>query len=340
MQSAMIVVNDSAEIATAAPKATKKVELELKNVLPEKDNGMILDHVTLTIDGQTTSEISYIEACEKIFKARGFNSVPWLDGIQVGSKFIDKVYDEGSGFEASYKVLIKDGALPERMKVAIERPDLLSLRVNGTNVAWTGEGHYLDYKMGSIDVTPYIKEGVNDFVVWTDKFNSRDELEMLILEGDFGVEIENERFVICKKPEKLTLGSLFEQKVRFYPNAVNYTFKCKLDKKPESARLVMNKYEASALSVTVNGNYAGVVGRDGDDYAEIADWLVEGENTVTLRLCASFRNLFGAFIDYKDQTVSDWSGFKIGQRKCAPKASEYSMIDYGMFEAPELLVNE
>ncbi|MBE5818243.1 MAG: hypothetical protein E7312_04215 [Clostridiales bacterium] len=343
MQSVMLVVNDEAEICPAKPKATKPVELSLEDVALEKENNMILDNIALNVNGKSYPEVYYLEASETLYRERGAYRTPanpWEEGIQVGSELIDKVYGEGTGFTATYRVKVKEGALNGKVYVAIERPNLMKLCVNGNNAPWTGEGHYLDYKMGRIDVTDYIKEGENEFVVWTDIFDIKDELEILILEGDFGVEIENERFVICKKPEKLTLGSLFDQKVRFYPNAVNYTFKCKLDKKPESARLVMNKYEASALSVTVNGNYAGVVGRDGDDYAEIADWLVEGENTVTLRLCASFRNLFGAFIDYKDQTVSDWSGFKIGQRKCAPKASEYSMIDYGMFEAPELLVNE
>ena len=340
MQSAMFVVNDEAEVCPAKPKATKSVEFSLEDVALEKENGMILDNISLTVDGKTFPEVYYTQAAQTLYKARGFHSDPWLDAIQVDSKFIDKVYGEGSGFEASYKVTVKEGALNGKVYVAIERPDLMKLSVNGNYAEWTGEGHYLDYKMGRIDVTDYIKEGENDFVVWADTFNVRDELEMLILEGDFGVEIENDKFVICKKPEKLNLGSWLDQKVRFYPNAVNYTFKCKLDKKPESAKLVMNKYEASAVSVTVNGNYAGIVGRDGDDYAEIADWLVEGENTVTLRLCASFRNLFGPFINYMDQTVATWSDFSNAEPNRPTKASEYSMIDYGMFEAPELLVNE
>ena len=237
-------------------------------------------------------------------------------------------------------MLIKDGALPTRMKVAIERPDLMNLRVNGTNVAWTGEGHYLDYKMGSIDVTPYIKEGVNDFVVWTDKFNVRDELEMLILEGDFGVDVENDRFVIIPKPEKLEYGSWKAQKWGFYPNAVNYTLECEIDKKPESAKIVLGKYNASAVSVTVNGKYVSAFGMDGDEYAEIGKYLEVGKNTIVVRACASFKNLFGPFINYTDETVATWGEFIQYEKGRPTYASEYKIYDYGLFEQPKLYVNE
>lgn len=339
-QSAMIVVNDVADIKESVPQATEEVKLNTVNIIPEKDNNIILDHCSLKVDGKETPEVYYIEAVTDLFKARGFHGVPWLDGIQSGSEFIDQKFEQGSGFEACYKVLVKDGALPTHVAAVIERPDLMNLRVNGVNVAWTGEGHYLDYKMGRIDITPYVKEGMNELVVWTDCFNVRDELEVLILEGDFGVVIENERFVIDTKPENLTYGSWLEQKWRFYPNAVNYNYTCTLDKKPESAKIYLGKYEASAVSVTVNGKYAGVVGRDGDEYAQIADYLKAGNNTITLRVCGSFRNLFGPYIDYHDQTVATWGDFANYRKGTVTPASEYSMIDYGLFEEPKLYVNK
>lgn len=339
-QSAMIVVNDVADIKESVPQATEEVKLNTVNIIPEKDNNIILDHCSLKVDGKETPEVYYIEAVTDLFKARGFHGVPWLDGIQSGSEFIDQKFEQGSGFEACYKVLVKDGALPTHVAAVIERPDLMNLRVNGVNVAWTGEGHYLDYKMGRIDITPYVKEGMNELVVWSDCFNVRDELEVLILEGDFGVVIENERFVIDTKPENLTYGSWLEQKWRFYPNAVNYNYTCTLDKKPESAKIYLGKYEASAVSVTVNGKYAGVVGRDGDEYAQIADYLKAGNNTITLRVCGSFRNLFGPYIDYHDQTVATWGDFANYRKGTVTPASEYSMIDYGLFEEPKLYVNK
>lgn len=339
-QSAMIMINDDAQIKEALPEATNEVSLETVSIIPEKDNNIILDHCSLKVDDIETPEVYYIEAVTKLFKTRGFHGVPWLEGIQGKSEFIDRKFEKGSGFEACYKVYVKDGALPTHVAAVIERPDLMNLRVNGVETAWTGEGHYLDYKIGKIDITLYVKEGMNELVVWTDCFNVRDELEMLILEGDFGVVIENDRFVIDTKPEKLTYGSWLEQKWRFYPNAVNYNYGCTLDKKPESAKIYLGKYEASAVSVTVNGKYAGVVGRDGDEYAQIAEYLTEGKNEITLRVCGSFRNLFGPYINYNDQTVATWSDFAQYNKGGVTPASEYSMIDYGLFEEPKLYVNK
>lgn len=340
MQSAMIIVNDTAPAKAKKPEACVLRDMKLIDVVPEKGNNILLDHCTLTVKGRTTPEIYYVEAARKLYRAVGEECPVFRDRMQIHSEYIDKVFDESSAFEACYKLKIQEGALPAKAAAVFERPDLMNLRVNGTNVEWKGEGHYLDYKMGQVDITPYLKEGDNELVIWADVFNIRDEIESLIIEGDFGVTVENERFVICKKPETLGYGSWIDQKYRFYPNAMCYNYEVELDEKPESAKIVMKKYEASAVSVYVNGKYVAVVGRDGDDYAEIAEHLTAGKNTVTLRVCASFRNIYGPYLNYMDQTVATWSDFEVYREGEVALASEYSMIDYGLYEAPELYINK
>ncbi len=339
-QSAMIIVNDEADIVEAKKPATKQVKIETASIIPEKDNNIILDHLKLKIDDTVTPEIYMVEANRNMFGARGYGYDPWLQGIQLGDEYIKQKYDEGTGFEACYNVYVKPGCVPTHVRVLVERPTLLNLRVNGTEVKWTGEGCYLDYKMGTIDISGLLREGNNELVLWTTKFDIRIELDALILEGDFGVSIENDRFVIDAKPEMLTYGSWMEQKWRFYPNAVLYKYGCRLENAPESAKLVLGKYEASAISATVNGKYAGIVGKDGDDYVDLSGLLDAGDNEIVLRVCGSFRNLFGPYINYNDQTVATWGDFEQFTKGEVNKASEYSMIDYGLFEEPRLYINE
>ena len=339
-QSAMIVVNDVAPIVKPLPKATKEIALNTVEIKAEKPNNIILDNVTLKTNRGTTGEIYYPEASSKLYKAMGMDRIPWLEDLQLHSEFVDKVFGDDTGFEVTYKVIVKEGTLPTSIAAVIERPDLMKLSVNGNYVEWKGEGHYLDYKMGRIDVTPYVREGENEFVVWAEKFNVRDEIEMLILEGDFGVDVEDDRFVIVPKAHKLEYGSWYKQNMPFYPNAVNYTLECELDKVPESAKIVLGKYEASAVSVKVNGEYVSCVGMDGDEHAEIGKFLKAGKNTITVRACASFKNLFGPFINYTDETVATWGEFIQFERGRATHASEYRIYDYGLFEQPKLYINE
>ena len=340
-QSLLLVEGDEALIIPQRPDATKEVKLKEISILPEKYNDILLDHCRLKVDGKQTEERYYIEAEEALYRARGFSLDVWRHLIQFGSEFIDKNnYGSGSGFEAIFNVKVKKGELPEEIYAVIERPDLMRLRVNGVETRWTGEKHYLDYKIGKIDISAYMKEGDNELVVWADKFDVRDEIEALILEGEFGVDIENDRFVIGKKPDTFTYGSWLEQKYRFYPNAFIYRYEADLAQKPENAKLVLGEYKASVVSAKVNGEYAGIVGKDGLAYADVTDYLHEGQNQIELRVCASFRNLYGPHLNYEDQTVADGGQFEHYAKDRVNYASEYDMIGYGLYQPPKLYVNE
>ncbi len=340
-QAELLVINDDEPVAEAIPQALVEVKLATEEIVPEKDNNIILDHCVLTVNGESTKEIYYAEAAERLYASKGIKRNPWLHWMQHHDEFISRTFPGDNGFEACYSVLIKEGCLPEYIAAVTERPDLMKIRVNGVNVEWKGCGHYLDYKMGKTDITSYVKEGMNDIVIWSDQFHILDELEMVILEGDFGVSIQEERFVIDKKPEKLNYGSWIDQKWRFYPNAMLYRLKANLDKKPENAKLMMGKHEASAMSVIVNGEYAGTVGQNGEAYAEISKWLKAGENDIVVRVCGSFRNLFGPYINYKDQTVAVGDMFtQVVMKGEVNPASMYDMIHYGLFEEPVLFVNK
>ncbi len=340
-QSMMIVEGDKVDIPLPKPAAEKEVPLKEVSIMPEKDNNCVLDHCRLRADGNEYPERYYIETRKKLIEVRGFCNA-W-NGIQFKSEFLDRNnYGKGSGFEAIYNVRIKDGELPEKIYAVIERPQLMKLRVNGIDAQWAGEKHYLDYKIGKIDISSYVKEGDNEFVIWADKFDVRDEIDVLILEGEFGVDIdpETDRFIICKKPDSFTYGSLLDQKYKFYPNAFVYKYEAELDKKPENALLVLGKHISTAVSVKVNGKYAGIVGKDGGAHAEISDYLEAGSNSIELRLCASFRNLYGPHLNYEDQTVADGGQFEHHSKDRVNYASEYDLVAYGLYEAPKLYINK
>ncbi len=342
-QSLLIVVGDDAEFIPEKPKATKEVELKKISIAPELHNDLLLDHSVLITEGdEPTPERYYIQAEETLYGRRDYGNDIWRHTIPFRDEFHQKnKFGKGSGFECIYAVDIEEGCVPTEIYAVIERPDLFNLRVNGNETKWTGEGHILDYKIGRIDVAPYVKEGRNEFVLWADVFDMRMELESIILEGEFGVTVNaDDRFIITKKQDTFDYGSWIDQGYRFYPNAFIYKYEAELDKKPESARIVVGKYESSAVSVTVNGKYAGLVGKNGSMYAEIGDFLEEGKNEIALRACASFRNLYGPHLNYPDQTVADQGQFERHNKKRINYASEYDQIHYGLFEAPKLFVNE
>ncbi len=340
-QSLMVVVGDSEPVSEAKPEAKKSVALNLEGVLPEKPNNMLLDHCVLKTNKITTNEIYFMEHEKNLPQQMNLGRTNVWEGCQFRRESLDmqKRVPEDQHFEIIYKFTIKEGALPEKLTAVVERPEFVKLSVNGKEVIWKGDVSYLDYKIGNYDITEYVHEGSNELVVWNDKYDVRFEPAAVILEGSFGLEAEGERFVIGKKPQALNLGSWLDQKYIFYPNAMIYTFKANLDKKPLAAKLVMGRTETSCASVTVNGKYLGVIGRDGDDYSMIEDALEAGENEIKIRVCGSFRNLYGPYFNYLDQTVADYGQFKNYAKNRINRPEEYDVIAYGMYEMPKLLID-
>ncbi len=342
-QSAMFVVGEEAEIPALKPAADVEAELKTVSIKPEKPNNLLLDHCKLVDNGEETPVAYYHQIQQTLFKARGLKKDLWTDFHlrdeiqQWNARFTE---GDGSGFEVVYNFTVLPGAKPCDIRAIVELPQLIKLRVNGNEVEWKGDGYYLDRNMGSYDITPYVREGENELVLWNTKFDIRNEIEAVILDGDFSIEIVDDRFVVAKSLETFEYGSWYKQGYKFYPNAFRYNYEVELAKKPENAKLVVGKYDATAVSVFVNGEYAGIVGKDGDMYAQIEDFLKEGKNEISVRACASFRNLYGPHLNYRDDTVATWGEFENYRKNTVHGASEYSQLDYGLYEAPKLYVNK
>ena len=122
---------------------------------------------------------------------------------------------------------------------------------------------------------------------------------------------------------------------RFYQGAVNYTYKATLEGVPESAKIALGKYGATVVSATVNGEYAGFIGMEGGHSLDVARFLKEGENEIVLRVCASFRNLYGPHLEYNDNIPYEWY-FESDKEYTA---DEYSFSEYGLFEDAILTVS-
>lgn len=334
--SIMIVVGDNSPADEASTGAPIEVEMKTVSITRETDNTLSIDHIALEVDGERHEKRYFLEACDNLFSARGMREDIWR-GAQPKTAFLDRNanYGEGSGFAAHYTFTIANGAVPAHLTAAVERPNIITLTINGHKVESTGRD-ILDPDMGSFDITEFVREGENDITISADVFCVHHELEAIILRGDFAVTVKDEKFII-EKSAPLSLGSWHDMGLVFYPYAVNYAYSAKLDKAPRSAQIKLGEYGATAVSVRVNGNYAGVIGRDGGDCLEIGEFLTEGDNEIVIHVCGSLRNQLGPHLNYQEHTPYGWEFFTRG-REAAP--SEYSFSLYGLFTEPKLLITE
>ncbi len=336
-ESLTVIVGDSAEREHRFIPAEREVRLIESGIRAERDNSFTVDHVALEIDGETLPYRYFLETADALFSRRGFYENPWKCAIQTNTDYMDKNadYEDGSGFKAHYRVILDDGFEPSRLTAAVERPDLVSVSVNGVLVKSSGVD-ILDTDFGAYDFTGLMRPGENDITLSADKFNVLCELEAIILRGDFSVKVKDGRFVLSA-PETPRYGTWDTFGMSFYPYGMIYSYVADLDKRPDRAIISLGEHNATVASVTVNGRYAGVIGRDESYGADISEYLTSGENKIDVRLAGSFRNMFGPYLGFDETMPYDWSFFERG-REASPE--DYELIKYGMDCAPTLKVSE
>ena len=334
-ESLCIVVGDRAEEKRkAVPNAEK--QLNPVGIRRETMNTFTLDHVSLEADGTVYPPRYFIETGNNLFSLRGFDGNPWKSTTQPGTAYMDKnaEYGEGSGFKAHYAFIVRD--VPEICRAVVERPEVMHVSVNGHEVAWSGEQGFLDHGTGVYDVARFLKTGENVITLWVDRFDVLCEIEAIFLQGVFSVEVEDNRFVMTKEMP-VSMGSWLDMGMTFYPGAMIYRYETELDGVPEAAEIELGKVECTAASVTVNGEYACMIGRNGGSRAEIGGWLKQGKNVVEVRVCGSYRNLMGPYLNNRSTEPYEWRYFIHGREA---GADEYMLCPYGLYEHPRLRVTE
>lgn len=330
----LIVIGDGAESTAPRAAATRPVALSRESIVSESENVFNIDHVSLRCDEVDTSLKYYLDARIKLFRSKGVGN-PW-SGIQRRTQWLDENarFDESSAFSVVYPFTVKEGTLPTRMTAVVERPELWHVSINGTELEPFGADR-LDRGMADFDITDFVREGENEIVLHADVFNVLCEVEPVLIRGDFAVVRDGARFAIAPKMSE-KMGDFADFGRIFYDGAVKYTYKATLESVPETARLELGDFDATVVSASVNGSYAGFVGMEGGRFLDIAKYLREGENEITLRVCASLRNLYGPHVEYKDHSPYEW--FFTPDHEYT--ADEYEFSRYGLFDDPTLTVSE
>jgi hypothetical protein len=277
--------------------------------------------------------------CNQIYRERGFDSNPWSRKVQFKRNVLDRnvEYDENSSFSVCYHVTLADNYIPKRILAIAEHPDVCEMVVNGATMQWQKTPSELDHHFGCADISDYVCQGENTIEIRVKCFHVLMELDAIYLQGDFSVNEVDGRWVL-DKPMMLHYGSWKEQGLPFYPYAVEYAYDAFLNHKPEKAMLDAGEYRASVISVSVNGQSAGLLHCDGIRPMDISDYLSEGNNQITLRICGTFKNLMGPHFVKARGTA--WPAMWQESPEFMPDASEYDLLDYGLMEQPKLYIIE
>jgi len=338
-QSIMLVVGERAEDVPAQTAASTAVELKLESISRESANVMPVNYCDLNISGRSYRNIAANIAADTVFSMRGFQKNPWDNKVQYHGNIMarNSTYGDNSGFTAAYHFHVAEGFRPEHIDVTAEQYMLCRLNVNGTDVEWNNGEHYLDEHFGVADITGLICDGENTVTVVVDRFDVRMELEPIYLRGEFSVESDSSKWIITP-PENMDMGAWKDQKIPFYPYAVNYEYTVSLETSPVSALLELGDYNATAVSAIINGVEV-LLNADGRRAENIAALLKAGNNDIVIRVCGSMKNLLGPHFNSSHIRGSAWPGMWKSAPVHEPKPAAYDIMDWGLADSPVLKVS-
>lgn len=336
----LIVDSESCQpVATAKESAKTAIPLTHHGIRTQKDNIIPIGYCDLSLDGRKYEQINAHRGADMIFSERGFNGNPWDNKVQFRNQLMDRNhFAPGSGFSADYHFTIDRDYLPKRLQAVAEHPALCMLSINGNPVSWLSRPDELDSNFGTANIARYIHAGQNTITLTVPVFDVRMELESIYLRGDFAAVSQDGRWVLTgQKP--LTYGPWMKQGYPFYQGAIVYDYTAKLDHIPSCAQLDVSQYGAATISVQVNGHDAGLLHVDGRKPLDILPWLIQGENRITLRVCATMKNLMGPHFFSQDIRGSAWpSMWRNAPTFNSPAPEEYDLMDMGIFAEPTLTI--
>lgn len=278
-------------------------------------------------------------------------------------------------------------ALPSSCELAVEQASMYQFAtVNGQKVSF-GKGVFLDSIITKADVKNLLKMGRNEIVLALDFKapidNSLDnverygsEIEAIYLVGDFGVNAVQadkpiatsarnktgfmipmpvysfKSFSITKEKTSFQ-GNLSEQGYPFYAGQFILTQKFNMSKIQPGKRYFIRfpKHEAIVLEAQVNGRKSAPMVFHPFEI-EITSWIKTGENSLSLTLTNSLRNLLGPHHNPDGEMIYVGPTSFYGKNPKGKPAwydarlnglaegwsDDYYMISFGILEAPEIIV--
>ena len=307
-------------------------------------NSIALDRATVSLDGAAPTELRPIERIrDELLSARFCGNVA-----------------------LAFPFEVKD--IPSKLELITETARVKEyIRVNGETIKM-GEGWAIDRTFRVTDIAPYVKKGVNTVEIDIDYYQNDfvyyvlyggvseslrnclvfdTEIENVYLRGDFAVETDNAYFTDCEnngiRYEKEGRMALVAQKADIsasnivtdgYPFfAGEISFSTTVNYKNGEPTVLRLSGRYATADMFVNGIKAGTLLLS--EEIDLANYLCEGENEITVTLCNSYRNLMGPHHAETAEPLSVHPGifsFEKGWKngECEGFNEGYSFVRFGI----------
>jgi hypothetical protein len=300
------------------------------SVRPETDNVLTIDFCDLTLGEEQYRDLHVYDAADRAFKYHGFHSGnPWNTSVQYKNSIVSRDTFTTGGFTASYRFVVNAAFDVSGLQAVVERPGLYEISINGHAVTPLSGAWWLDRETGVCPIGEYVKQGENILSLKLPAMKLLAEIEPVYIRGNFRVTPAAKGWEITAPAETFATGSWKAQGWPFYPNAVLYT-KTFPVADPSGCYVVQaDDWKGTVAEVSVNGKAAGLIAFE-PYTVDVSGLLKEGENTVTVKVIGSNKNLLGPFHNSPEAgMVSPWHFRDV---KTYPPGNDYQQPDYGLMK--------
>lgn len=280
---------------------TRRLESEGRTSLPaldfpqtydftvEHDNVLVIDRWKMKVGSDDSEEDAYLQP--------GFDDSEWLDVTHGAWEMqLPQERDEAEyPVELWYRTWFEVSALPSDLRLMIDgfSGSGYDLFINGRKVEDRGRQSRLDAEILEVNILPYVHEGRNLVVVkLTARRRTDGMLDLLKIVGDFGLEENNENYVIAPKNQRLHAGDWTRQGYPFFSGTGIYTVEIDIPAAYlDGGRLIFEaECGEDVLDVRVNGSEARVA--PWHPYRlDVTDLVREGKNTFEIRVTNTLINI-------------------------------------------------
>lgn len=324
------------------PKAEKPLDANgVMKVRRESDNILVINYLDLLTAKKDKKEVYFMDALIGLYEENGIEmGNPWQHKIQYKQDYLalDSLFGPGSGFEVSYHFVINedldDGAM-QAIRAVVERPGLWQVSINGQDINKQEDAFWIDKDFPVFSLGEFLKKGRNTLKLKAPRMHILAEVMPVYILGDFQVVPGAKGFEIAGG-DLSEPGSWRTAGLPFYSQKVAYAQQFDVEKSEEARyRVRLNQWNGSLSEVWVNGSPAGLIAWQPNEL-DVTSFLKEGENEVVVKVTGSLKNTFGFFYNNNDSWIFGPHSWNEAPEEIPP-ASDYYLMDYGLFEPFDLL---
>lgn len=296
--------NPAGSIATETPCVRDFQQTgPIESITRTEPNLLTVDYCDITFRGQTLRDKHVMDADLWIWQQLGFPRNIWDWAIQFKNSYSQYRFDDTTGFSIDYRFTAEASAETlNGIELAIERPQLYRISVNGNPVDFSPSVEWFDHEIRRIAVGAHLKNGENVIRLETDRFNIFCEIAQIYLRGEFATRPAARGFSIID-PQPLTPGDWVQNGLHFYRGNMIYQTSIEIPEDAKQLTLRLPEWNGALCRVRLGVRNAGSIAFP--PYELTLPCPEAGKIPLEIEVIGTLRNLLGSH--YCDGIPSRWS---------------------------------